>query len=269
MFGRHGQPDGKLIGMADTCSECGAPIDTRNDSADLRQPCPVCGSTKRTFRVRVEDGAVFRDHLSLEQRRQGDAIGYSESERDGLSSQGAVDAAGELSFGLEGVSPQGEDDTLSVCARLVECLKQDGADWTSLSSGSGDEDCVAVSSADQSVHLRIQVVRAVVRSELWRKLSAQGKVERTGVPVRELVEDLHQAIEHKSGKRGIPPIQRKAIVLAIDATRLPAHSLSGSVRAFRDAYGQWASTLGYPSIWLVGPSATLTSRLDCREDHAE
>jgi hypothetical protein len=51
-------------------------------------------------------------------------------------------------------------------------------------------------------------------------------------------------------------------VLALDALRSPGHVMPQVVHDFRTRHSDWAQCLGYSEIWLVGPTAALTYRLD-------
>jgi hypothetical protein len=48
----------------------------------------------------------------------------------------------------------------------------------------------------------------------------------------------------------------------LDATRLPAHGFDAVVEAFRSRWGAWTKGLGFDEVWVVGPSESLTWRLD-------
>jgi hypothetical protein len=67
---------------------------------------------------------------------------------------------------------------------------------------------------------------------------------------------------HKSDKLSVR--QRAQLVLALDADRLPALALEPVVREFRSRHGPWSAAQGFQQVWLVGPEARLTWRLDER-----
>ena len=70
------------------------------------------------------------------------------------------------------------------------------------------------------------------------------------------------AIETKANDRRIPQSSRCGLLLALDATRLPALGFDAVVEAFRNDWGLWTKSLGFDSVWLIGPSESMTWRLD-------
>jgi len=100
-----------------------------------------------------------------------------------------------------------------------------------------------------------------VDTELWKTLNLEGKIERKENSTV-LAKQIKSAIEAKARK--IPTASRPRLVLALDATRLPAMGFDAVVEDFRSKWSAWASKLGFGSIWLVGPSESLTWQLDTR-----
>jgi len=174
-----------------------------------------------------------------------------------------MDKDGNLSYSLSGSSPQGEEDTLTACQILVSKLNKAGGGWDKPSRVcDGPVDCEAADQETTSRKLSIQVIRANVDPKLWETLNQTGKIEATGVAKLALVEQIKAAIEVKANDRKLPMITRHGLVLALDATRLPASGFDSVVREFRSKWGDWASKLGFDAIWLVGPLDSLTWRLD-------
>lgn len=248
--------------MPINCSACGEPLDNVVDPPDGRSPCPKCGSTRRLLSESIHAHMNFAEYHSTEHERSGEIIGFSESLREGLATYGSQEDSGELRFGLKGMPPQGERDTVRVCVTLIQRLNRDGADWGEpiASQSNDDVDCRSTRQSNPSEHLCIQVVRAVVDPELWKRLRMSGTVDESR-PVRVLAAHLRDAIDHK--QRQIPLDRRGKLILALDATRLSAHAMQATVKCFRGEYGAWAGGLGFRAIWLVGPptSESLTSRL--------
>jgi hypothetical protein len=202
-------------------------------------------------------------HASALQKREEEAIGYSESPRQGRAAAASMGKNGNLSYSLSGSSPQGEEDTLRACQILVTKLNEAGGDWDQPSLVcDGPVDCAAIDREDASCRLYIQVVRANVDSRSWATLNQTGKIEETGVAKQTLVEQIKAAIEAKANDRKLPMATRRGLVLALDATRLPASGFDSVVREFRSKWGDWANKLGFDGIWLVGPLDSLTWRLD-------
>jgi hypothetical protein len=70
---------------------------------------------------------------------------------------------------------------------------------------------------------------------------------------------LRASIEHKSQ---IPPGHRPKMILALDAFRIPAFALGKVIDHFRRAEGSWTATLGFYSVYIVGPAEIFVHRLD-------
>jgi hypothetical protein len=134
-----------------------------------------------------------------------------------------------------------------------------GAEWEEPSEGDGDEDCVSASRSGGHF-LRVQVVRAVADRDFWRGLAHQEEFSEK-VIAEAAAGRLKEAIEHKTGPAGIPPNGRPALVLALDAGRVPALAFEEVATRFKDLYGGWTTSLGFKQVWVVGPDARLIHRL--------
>jgi len=246
------------------CGQCGRCLNgLPGVDADGKQtPCPGCGSASRVFRKYVHGEIVAVGRYSALGKNGDKAIAFRESPRQGLASAADKHEDGSLSFKMTGRSPQGEDDTLSACRVLVDKLNKEGSKWGQPSKGDGVVDCRAIDELHREKELTIQVVRAVVDQRLWRQLRAVKEIRETAVTKGKLVAQLKGAIEFKADERRIPKMNRPSLMLAVDATRLPAHAFDDVVEGFHSKWGSWAKTLGFGSVWLVGPSVSLTWRLD-------
>jgi hypothetical protein len=242
------------------------PLDDPLDlPSEARGPCPRCGSTlrsPRSFTVSVTETVNINEYGAMLHEKDGRAIGFSESPRDGRSTAATLDAEPRLKFAVSGSSPQGEEDTLHVCCVLAERLRQDDASWTDPELAAGQLDCV-IRHRDQRRTMNVQVVRAIVDQSLWRTLNLAGAVS-LEVPVTEAVNAIKNAVELKASDRKIPSKDRGAITLALDATRLPGLAFDVVIDQFRADHGSWVTGLGFSAVWLVGPRSSLVWRLDIR-----
>jgi len=53
------------------CAACGGPIDEMLDADQMRQPCPACGATARTFLVSLAATVTVRTALAFKHKRPG------------------------------------------------------------------------------------------------------------------------------------------------------------------------------------------------------
>ena len=102
-----------------------------------------------------------------------------------------------------------------------------------------------LTAAEAGKVLSMQVVRAVVDQEFWKRLNAKGRFAGDNVPQEQLAAHLKAAIRLKASDRKIPMVQRAELVLALDATRLPGLALDAVVTEFRLRHSQWASSLRF------------------------
>jgi len=149
-----------------------------------------------------------------------------------------------------------------VCRILVDKLNQADTNWDAPTNADGPADCQSRNKQSPDQVLHIQVVRAIVNSSLWKRLNLVGKIEETSINKYELAVQMKLAIEAKANNRRIPVQSRRGLILALDATRLPVLCFDVVIEEFRSKWGSWAGILGFDMIWLVGPSSSLTSRLD-------
>jgi hypothetical protein len=244
------------------CGDCGAELgEPANTPVQARVPCPSCGSTKRTAVLHRRASLQVSSHLSALHERQGEAMGFSETARQGRTSNASLRNDGAIDMSLLGSSPQGEEDTEAACQVLRERLNLDGARWGSITDGNEPADRVFIDMDDGSRTLQVQVVRAIVSQDLWRDLNSRGAAQRLLSPATAITE-LQKAIEAKANDRRIPKSIRPQLVLALDAIRLPGLAFDAIVRQFRSTHMAWAASHGFVAVWLVGPTSRLVWRLD-------
>lgn len=112
------------------CGQCDTVLaEPPNTPADARVPYPSCGSTSRAIAVHATEEVRISDHVSALQECRGEAIGFSESGRQGRASSATLRDEGSLDMSLVGSSPQGEEDTPAACQVLKERLNTDGGHW--------------------------------------------------------------------------------------------------------------------------------------------
>src|SRR5207244_3298777 len=114
-----------------------------------------------------------------------------------------------------------------------------------------EEQGVDCESSDGRTILHIQVTRAVDH-RFFAPLGRTGQVVESGSTPEELADRLKAAIEGKATLAG-----RSAIVLALDARLAGMQALQRVVDEFKLQHGEWARTVGFQAIWVVGPTAGL------------
>lgn len=244
------------------CKDCGENLDTLSELPNgEKAPCPNCGSTARVLEVSIIDEIKVSDHTALLSEREGKSIGFRESVRDGRIAAADENDDGTFTYSMVGSSPQGEEDTISVCRNLVQVLNDLGGKWNDPMPGQGVIDCESTE-PDTGRQLAIQVTRAIIERDFWEQLNRNQGFEARMISIDVLAKYLKNSIEKKAGDRAIPPDIRKDIILALDATRLPVFGLDSVIQGFKNEYGQWSKELGFDSIWLVGPQPDLVWRLD-------
>lgn len=240
------------------CNTCSTEFDA--NIGEEQAPCPVCGAISRFLQDGITPDAHVRDHAILELRGNDQTIGFRESERDGRTTSADEDN-GCVSTAVIGTAPQGETDSLTVSRILVKKKNLLGDSWNEPREAvkqDSDIDCVATNANDVKLHLQIQVVRGIVVDRWWRQMSVAGTNELLGT-VDEFADHILEAV---SKKCNLPLRQRSELVLAIDANRLPGLTFDSVVNHVREKDGVTLAAFGFQGIWIVGPSATRTYRLD-------
>jgi hypothetical protein len=244
------------------CGKCGTEFDAKD--AVGRDPCPACGGDTRI----LDDSAIFevkvQDHVMLELARNGQTVGFSESERDGISTS-ADDQGGCVTTTVVGGSPKGEADRLRVSRTLIQKMNQLGESWNDPIEWPEQHshiDCFATKANDENETLYIQVVRPI-DEPWWRELAKAKTNTASGTP-EEWAGIILQVAEKKRDRNS--PEQRARLILAIDANRLAALTFASVAKSIREKHGDAFASMGFRAIWLVGPSASMTHRLDANSD---
>lgn len=218
---------------------------------------------------KFQEDMKIKEHISVLKQKDGKNIGYSESEREGTTTSSYTSEHGYIDFKVEGNSPQGEQDTIKVCQRLIKVLNQNGENWSDPEFSDGGVDCTSANLKNSSQILEIQVVRASTNQELWKRLATKGQINNEKVPINEIISDIMITIKTKGNEQTIPSNIRQSITLALDANRLSAYTLDDIINKFHKTYGKEVKSFGFNSIWIVGPIEALTHRLDLLPEESE
>lgn len=235
------------------CADCEA----RYPEGKRDPPCPRCGSRRRTF-LKPLNGYIKPEAAVkwLRTDKQERVLGYGDTGRHGPVRHGNLEQDDTISLVIEGRPPQNEEDTPRVCATLAAAMSTAEEHFSSTPSSDQDIDGVLTS---ETRTLNVQVVRAMSEMKFWRKLASTLRHSQQ-LSRAEVFSSASAAIAKKAAK--LPARQRAQLILALDADRLPALALEPVVNEFRARYGAWTAAQGFQEIWLVGPDARLTWRLD-------
>jgi len=222
---------------------------------------------KRPDRVVVaEDEGTASEDAARIGPQEGFVEGLRVIRGDGKSSYtGDVTADGTVIESMAGPAPSTEVGELRTMRILIERLNLDGENWGPPWRETGPErgvDCVADNLADADHQLLVQVTMPP-ESVILRALGTGALVPRSRESA-EAVGPLYEALKEKHRKdlKYREVREGKRVVLAVDATHLSGYSFRSAVGAFREVHGRWAATLGFEAIWLVGPTAQMTYRID-------
>jgi len=200
------------------------------------------------------DCCCFSDHLTGATFREGQLIGFSESEGRGRVTSGDLEPGGTVTIVLSGNPPRGEEGTLACCNRLVEALRQRGENWENPVEIKNEPHIDAMVSGYGSSEgrvLKIQVVRALTKPDFWC-IAAKNNKNILKVTPRKAADILKDAICLKVGKI-IDANIRRGITLVLDATDVPGLVIGVVLEAFDTLYGVWVRGQGFESVWIVGP----------------
>jgi hypothetical protein len=186
-------------------------------------------------------------------------VGYAGQDAMGRGASAEIQPDGRIRETTRGLPPSNESNTLFACGILVNAIRATGRkveDPQPLPNQNDDGDCECLGNGE---NLRIQVVSAVVDGRPWRDLRLKRRQE-VVASSDEFAKQLREAIDKKN--RGLGSGSKSKLILALDATRLPALTLSATVKTFRETYGSWSRGCGFREIWLVGPNQGHCHRLD-------
>lgn len=170
-----------------------------------------------------------------------------------------LDAFGTLSFRMRGRPPQGEQESDAAAWVLVERLNQYGGNWTTPERMPGPERGVDFLARDGHTELHIQITRAFSDRAAWRELALEGDVTRK-YQIDDAVAKLWQTILQKAAR--IATTARSSIVLGL-STAMPALFVPTRLMIdFKNRHAVEVQVLGFQSVWLIGPTAALTWRID-------
>lgn len=218
------------------------------------------GSEKQPQNTNIQDSESDSLYMELSNTQTKELIEYG-VEKNNETSRARQNNDNTFTHSLTGSSPQGEANTLPTCVTLVQALNEAGENWShpiDNTEKNDNVDCIAYDKDNNKKELRIQVVHAMTDENFWQQLSQKGQIAREA-SINELLAILKLSIEKKIK---IPPPQRPHLVLALDATKLPVFIFDGVLKEYILRYGSWTHSLGFQSVWLVGPLSTNTKRLD-------
>jgi hypothetical protein len=101
----------------------------------------------------------------------------------------------------------------------------------------------------------VQITRSIQDQRIWQDVSLSGAA-RFDQSSHDATDQLRAAIDKKKG------MGREELILALDARETPGQVTAQVVENFRKAHSTWTQGLGFKAVWLVGPTAELTFRLD-------
>jgi hypothetical protein len=174
---------------------------------------------------------------------------------------GADIGAGAMSGAVAtGIPSHNEDLTLDSCRFLIRRLNRDGATWEEPverdQRTGGGVDAEARDARDQNRRLLMNVTRAEVDEEFWKRLYRESRSDLAPSTVEEAAHRIWVAIE---GKRNYADPD---VVLVLNAIRTPWLALPPIVDAFRRTYGAAARAVGFQAVWIVGATDAFVERLD-------
>lgn len=205
-----------------------------------------------------ELGVSITEHVSVTKHREGQVVGFVETERDGLAGRADVSHPGSALQALTGKPPLGESHSLLVAWKLVQHLNANGAHWAEPCSATEPADCESVGLEEDQQVLRMQIVRAVSDPSLWFTLHQDGQ-HSADWSADALAQAVRTTIDTKARRYGAR--EKLGLVLVLDANRLPVFSLTSVRDAIVTAATAAGQLSGFEAVWLVGPTPDLCYRV--------
>jgi hypothetical protein len=174
--------------------------------------------------------------------------------RPGTHAHGYLDDRGNVISVAEKPTPKNEQDGRAICERLVNWLNRSELLYGEPVAGSDKEvDWLAPALRQDGKNLLMQVVRAEMDEEFWRRVGQTGQARRE-ITVAEAADLLVNAVRHK--KHYAIQVRAK-LVLVVDSGRSPAFTFQPVVDAFRAKYATECVESGYRSGSCIRQSCRL------------
>ena len=209
--------------------------------------------------IHSEDTVGISEHVIAVMRRDADIVGYRAGGSTGPTKGGEATDKGGVAFEYQGMTSKNEEGTLDACRMLVAALRQRGGSWSDPRDPTGGDpkqerglDCMTTHDGQDK---GIQVVRVPTEQAYRKEITRAGKSQRA-LEAGEAAEVIRDAITHKEGAAA------PTTILLLNASDAVSLAMPAAVRAFRDRYGDWSRTVGFDSIWIVGPSVHMCEQLD-------
>lgn len=186
--------------------------------------------------------------------------GIRTSDSRGWTARADIEAGVMDGASATGVPSENEDLTLETGRYFVGRLNRNGTVWSEPveqnQQTGGGMDAEARDIRDPSHRLQMQVIRAEVDGEFWRRLQREARSDIPSHTAEEAANRIWTAIQRKRLRA------HRNVVLLLNAIRTPWLALPSVVDAFRRLYGQDARRIGFQEMWIVGANETFTERLD-------
>lgn len=217
--------------------------------------CPECGPKLAIVDIGAKSAAM---QTSLVAHKPGttEALRASDGQRSLVADLSQDEL---LKITLTAKRRQNESGNQEICQILAEKLSSVSL-WDirhPVAQGGREQgvDCVLVPKG-VGKPLNLQITRAYNDPFFWKSVHPSKSTNREAT-VGEYVQEIRNAIEKKAKRTP----QKSEIVLVLDAIET-AHSFEKVSESFRKQNGAWVRQLGFEAVWLVGPTAALTHRLD-------
>jgi len=184
--------------------------------------------------------------------------GVRTSDSRGWEAKADIEGGTVYGAATSGIPSHNEHLTLDTCRTLIHRLNRDGAAWgepVALPQDSG-ADAEARDTRDPRRRLLMEVGRAEIDKDLWKRLDHEAQVALDTSTVEEAGHRIWEAIYHQRLRA------HRNVVLVLNSIRTPWLALPHVVETFRRKYKADASDVGFQAVWIVGPGKSFVERLD-------
>lgn len=215
-------------------------------------------SKRRQNKHSTDSGVGFESRLVAKKQSQNgsESVRVADDQRQSVTADLEPDGRGR--YEIKGASSQNEAGVLHVCALLAERLRKERPEVGQPRKATGRERGVDCDIPVGAAILQVQVTRPATR-DVWKTLNTTGMAERE-LSAASAVEDLLALVEHKAARTALQ--DRSRITLALDATDTALHAMDQVVRSFREQHSERLRSIGFESVWVVGPESDSVYQLD-------
>jgi len=203
----------------------------------------------------------MKESISITKSENNKNVGYGYADSGGKEISADIDKDAAVKHKFVGPPIRNRENEVNVAKILVDKINLPEKlyeDPVSIEDTDDIADCISYGIDNKKLMLKIQIVNSYKDNKYWERIAKTGSHKST-TNILDITDQIMKTVEDKSRKYGKDTV--KDIVLALDATNNPQHSLTDVITEIRNNYYEKISNSGFLQIWIVGPNVNMTNRI--------